>query len=277
VKLSAKSYILFEVFMVKNFRPRRHQIFTLASLKLLMAKHPVAFCGGIWTVLLLVSAIAAQGIINPSFVKQQQTKVITASNVEPEVSKTVPPGNFEHESSKSISNSAVKHKHSSEIPLAIKERTIQTTPFSTNVEVPPNSSPAFTTAKPQPKEPPLWLYGGIFLAFVLGCILIFISFSYQPKRLQTIKISTKNLKTNQRQTNRKPRQKLPKQQSQQVSQPPRKRRIAKSPHVLQQPVVTVMPPEPNHAVNSGEESLADIMDLRKQQSLASLLGEKKFS
>ena len=248
--------------MVKTFSPGRHQRFTLASLKLAMAKHPVAFCGGIWIVLLLVSTIAAQGLINPSFVKQQPLKRITADNLE-------------QGASKSISKSAVKHKQSNQIPSAIQEENLQTTPSSTNIEV-LNSSPV-TIAKSHPNQAPLWLYGGILLAFVLGFILIFISFSYKPKRLQTIKSAGKNLKINQRQTNRKPKQQLPKQQCKQASQQVQKRLIAKSPHVLQQPLVTVMPPEPNCAVNSGEESLADIMDLRKHQSLASLIGEKKIS
>ncbi|HEY9695101.1 MAG TPA: hypothetical protein V6D15_23105 [Oculatellaceae cyanobacterium] len=248
--------------MVKTFHQRRHQRLPLASLKLWIAKRPLAFCGGIWIALLLVSTIAAQGLMNPSFVKQQQLKRITAANVE-------------QGASNSISNSTVEHKQSNQISSAVQEENIQTTPSSTNVEV-PNSSPALTLAESQPNQAPLWLYGGIFLAFLLGFILIFISFSYKPKRLQTIKSVGKDFKPNQRQTNRKPKKQLPQQQRQQASHQVRKRRVAK-PHVLQQPVVTVMPPEPNRAGNSGEESLADIMDLRKHQSLASLLGEKKIS
>ncbi|MCA1995316.1 MAG: hypothetical protein LDL41_25200, partial [Coleofasciculus sp. S288] len=35
--------------------------------------------------------------------------------------------------------------------------------------------------------------------------------------------------------------------------------------------VTVLPPEENHPLDGGEESLADMMDLRKRHSLASLM------
>ncbi len=249
--------------MLKTFRQRRHQMLSLASLKLCMAKHPLAFCGGIWIALLLVSTIAAQGLMNPSFVKQQQKQRITAANVEPGASK-------------SIRNSTVKHKQSHQISSAIQEENSQTTPSSTNIEV-PNSSPTLTLTESPQNQVPLWLYGGIFLAFVLGFILIFISFIYKPKRLQTIKNAGKDLKSNHTRTNRKPKQKLPQQQRKQTSHQVRKPLVAKPMNLLQQPVVTVMPPEPNRAVNSGEESLANLMDLRKHQSLAALLGEKKIS
>ena len=247
--------------MVRTFSPGRHPRFTLASLKLLMAKHPVAFCGGIWLFLLLVSTIAAQGLLSPSFVKQQQLNSITA-------------GNLEQGASKSVHNSTVEQKQSNQIPAAIQEENLQNTPSSTNFEV-PNSSPV-TIAKSQQNQAPLWLYSGIFVTFVLGFILIFISFRYKPQRLQKIKNTGKNLKSNHSQPKRKPKQQLPKQQRKQASQKVRKPITAKSPAMLQ-PLVTVMPPEPNFVVDSGEESLADILDLRKHQSLASLLGEKKIS
>ncbi|AFZ13690.1 hypothetical protein Cri9333_2846 [Crinalium epipsammum PCC 9333] len=247
--------------MVKTFSPGRHQRFTLASLKLLMAKHPVAFCGGIWIFLVLVSTVAAQGLLSPSFVKQQHLKSITADNVE-------------QGASKSIHNSAVEQKQSSKIPAAIQEENLQNTPSSTNVEV-QNFSPV-TIAKSQQNHTLLWLYGGIFVTFILGFLFICISFRYKPQRSQKIKSGSKKLKSNQNQTKRKSKEQLPKQQRKQPSQQLRKPIRAKSPHGLQ-PLVTVMPPEPNFVVDSGEESLADIMDMRKHQSLAELLGEKKIS
>lgn len=248
--------------MVKTFSPSRHQKFTIASLKLLIAKRPVAFYCGIWIFLLLVSTIAAQGLISPSFVKQQQLKSLTA-------------GNVEQGASKSISKSAVEHQQSNQIPSSTQEENLQNTPSSTFVEV-PNSSPV-TIAQSQQNHAPLWLYSGILVTFVLGFLLIFISFSYKPQRLHKIKNTGKNLKSNHSQPKRKPKEQLPKQQRKQASQKVRKPIIAKSPAVLQQPLVKVIPPEPNVALNSGEESLADIMDLRKHQSLAELLGEKKIS
>lgn len=40
-----------------------------------------------------------------------------------------------------------------------------------------------------------------------------------------------------------------------------------------EPVVTVLPPEESHPLDTGEESLAEMMDIRKQRSLSSILDE----
>lgn len=40
-----------------------------------------------------------------------------------------------------------------------------------------------------------------------------------------------------------------------------------------EPVVTVLPPEESHPLDTGEESLVEMMDIRKQRSLSSILDE----
>lgn len=120
----------------------------------------------------------------------------------------------------------------------------------------------------------LWLLGTATLTCAAGYLVIYkrLNSSSRPAKLrERVKRSfTQGL------TRRQQRKRLL-QESPPVSTP-----LEPLPPVVPvpteiEPVVTVVPPEESHPLDSGEESLAEMMDIRKHQSLSSILGNSKSS
>lgn len=111
---------------------------------------------------------------------------------------------------------------------------------------------------------PMWLYGAIATSCATGTVLILIALRLKPsrRRRQPLKRSTTAPAAV-----RKKRPPSPKRR-------PVSSRPMQNPPVATfspQPVVTILPPEETHPLDWGDDSLADMMDIRKRQSLSSLI------
>ena len=137
----------------------------------------------------------------------------------------------------------------------------------------PEPAPASTIAYigEEPRSlPPLWLWGAIALGCATGSRLIFLSFRGKAKSRQPRKRVGASLKGGSpaavRQASQRPPQKrrpLPKARQ----QPP----VPTKPAFVTKPVRSAMPPESRQPPNGGKQNLAGKLDLRKRQSLDSLL------
>jgi hypothetical protein len=141
-------------------------------------------------------------------------------------------------------------------------------------EVIPPQAPRHETE--ESKNPiPLWMVAAIALSCASGCLVI-LRVLNRPKQKQKVKrqvVNRDEIRLAQRRFQvmeaRLPKRKTP-------SRPPGPRRtpiMAMPPQKSKpKPVVTVLPPEHNFKPNQkNEDSLADIMDIRKQTSLSSML------
>lgn len=150
-------------------------------------------------------------------------------------------------------------------PSSLKEEVSQPKPtLETIQQLPP-------TSKPKPKEDlPLSLFGGVVLGCAAGSFLVTQVLKHASKRHR----SAKRLKPTKRvRKKRRPSAKPP-------------RPSPKARHVIEteptypitdyrEPSITVLPPEQPHPLDGGKENLADLLDLRKRQSLASLMRQNK--
>ena len=141
-------------------------------------------------------------------------------------------------------------------------------------EVIPPKAPAET--EESKKNPiPLWMVAAIALSCASGCLVI-LKVLNRPKQKQKVKrqvVNRDEIRLAQRRFQameaRLPKRKAP-------ARPPGPRRtpiMAMPPQKPQpKPVVTVLPPEHNFKPNQeNQDSLADVMDIRKQTSLSSML------
>lgn len=140
-------------------------------------------------------------------------------------------------------------------------------------EVIPPKATAETTESKNPI--PLWMVAAIALSCASGCLVI-LKVLNRPKQKQKVKrqvVNRDEIRLAQRRFQameaRLPKRKAP-------ARPPGPRRtpiMAMPPQKPQpKPVVTVLPPEHNYQPNQeNQDSLADIMDIRKQTSLSSML------
>lgn len=119
---------------------------------------------------------------------------------------------------------------------------------------------------------PLLLLGAVALSCVAGSFVIakrrLATSSQQPTKLrQRQRSSVKGL------TRRQQRKQLL-QESLPVVTPPEEPQLPVAAVPAEtEPVVTVLPPEESHPLDAGEESLVEMMDIRKNRSLSSLLGD----
>ncbi len=140
-------------------------------------------------------------------------------------------------------------------------------------EVIPPQAPA---GNEESKNPiPLWMVAAIALSCASGCLVI-LKVLNRPRKKQKVKrqvVNRDEIRLAQRRFQameaRLPKRKAP-------ARPPGPRRtpiMAMPPQKPQpKPVVTVLPPEHNFKPNQqNQDSLADIMDIRKQTSLSSML------
>ncbi len=140
-------------------------------------------------------------------------------------------------------------------------------------EVIPPKPPAQTQESKNPI--PLWMVAAIALSCASGCLVI-LKVLNRPKQKQKVKrqvVNRDEIRLAQRRFQvmeaRLPKRKTP-------PRPPGARRtpiMAMPPQKPKpKPVVTVLPPEHNFKPNQeNQDSLADVMDIRKQTSLSSML------
>lgn len=220
--------------MVKRSIKRQTQPGKLAGWQQLISKYPLAFWGGLWLVLLVIGAMATRGLLSPGSIVQDRRQWVSSAYVEQEQ-----PANH----------------------------LVATTSNPT-----PNSLRGFTQV---PKDPPpetgvpLWLYSAIALSCATGAVLILLGFFHKPRKiLKRVKTSSHRTRTVKI---RKNRQHNPPHRRPLLSNTRQQPPLPTAPSLLASPLVSVVPPEQSHPLDGGPESLADIMDLRKRQSLGSLL------
>ncbi len=143
-------------------------------------------------------------------------------------------------------------------------------PLQTEVALPQSPAEAVESNEPIP----LWMVAAIALSCASGCLVI-LRFINRPRQKKIIKrvISRDEIRLSQRRYQameaRLPKRKTPAY----VSHTRRTPIMAVPPQKPQpKPVVTVLPPEHSFKPNqNNQDSLADIMDIRKQNSLSSML------
>lgn len=213
------------------------QRFSLVFLYQMVQKYPLAFWGGLWASVITIAAVAALGLVSTGPVEPEESKPVepmpTVTTVpEPE---TPPLPSF-------------TTSQSSETPL-----------------------PSFTVVPEAPKQPevPRWLYGAIALGFVTGTLLIALNLSRSSQR-KSLKRSkpTASVRKKTPHPTQKRRPMPPKQAAEDFPKPQEVPLMMTNYGMTE---VTVVPPEENHPLDWGEDSLAEIMDMRKRQSLSSLL------
>ncbi|MBD2744728.1 hypothetical protein [Coleofasciculus sp. FACHB-1120] len=219
------------------------QRFSLVFLYQMVQKYPLAFWGGLWASVITIAAVAALGLVSTGPVEEEESKP-----VEPMPAVTTVP-----ESGTSPLSSFITSQPS-ETPLP---------GFTAVPEVP--------VAPEAPKQPevPRWLYGAIALGFVTGTLLIALNLS-RPSQRKSLKRSkpTASVRKKQPRPTQKRRPTPPKQRTENFSKPQEVPLMMTNYGMTE---VTVVPPEENHPLDWGEDSLAEIMDMRRRQTLSSLL------
>jgi len=139
--------------------------------------------------------------------------------------------------------------------------------------VPPNAPVESSEADRNPI--PLWMVAAVTLSCASGCIII-LKVLNRPKQKRKVKrqvVNRDEIRLAQRRYQameaRLPKRKTPAR----TSKPRRTPIMAMPPQKAKpKPVVTVLPPETDFQPNQeNQDSLADIMDIRKQTSLSSML------
>lgn len=188
-------------------------------LKLLIQKHPFAFWGGLWVILIGVGTVATLGLLNPGPIAQDTPNPTPAPPAVPIV--TAPKQDFQF-------------------------------------------------------YPSLSVFGAIAIGCATGSVLftyVLLNSSHShgsSKRLRSVATVSKK-----RRPSSKKRRPVPPTTQLAAPQPVVQTfdaGLATFNHQLTQ--VTILPPDETHPLDRGEESLADLLDLRKRQSLASLMHGK---
>lgn len=122
----------------------------------------------------------------------------------------------------------------------------------------------------EPSNPtPLWMVVAIALSCGSGCWMI-IRLLKRPKSLQKVhKFANHHQKALPQVRRKKLNPRLSKKSSAIVPQPSPKQVLPTSPTAKH--LVTVVPAENSHPLDNSTESLADLLDIRKQSSLSSIL------
>jgi len=197
-------------------------------LQQLVNKYPFVFWGTIWGFLVLISTVAAVGLLNPGRI----------------------------ESDKSVPKPLVS---------TILESTARQTPLSNSpiTSLPENSSP---------KEGlPLTLFLGLAFGCAAGSWLVTQAFRQSTQRRQVIKPS----KSTRRKKRRRPvNHRQVSQSPQSAAHQPASQTFDSSGSVVSdsETEVTVVPDQEKNPLDQEEQSLAEMLDLRKRESLASIMG-----
>ncbi|MBD2213005.1 hypothetical protein H6G64_29225 [Calothrix sp. FACHB-156] len=138
-----------------------------------------------------------------------------------------------------------------------------------NQEVATVAEAAINTPSETSNPTPLWLIMAIAFSCASGCLII----------LRVLNRPAKGQK-GQKQIKRYPTRSVPSQLPQVEPQPSRSPQVFVPPPSLAplasmqsrtKPLTTVLPPEPKYGMEKSKESLADLLDLRKQSSLSTIL------
>jgi hypothetical protein len=227
----------------------------LQAFKQLLYKHPFAFCGGLWVVLVFLAGLATLGLFNPGPREEGRSRPLPPHTTFEKV--TAKPRSFK----------------------IWKPSTPEPTPVTTQKDSTPEQVP-FTTVEVEESTPkqnlPLSLLGAIALGCAGGSLwltqlLKYSAESYQDSRrlkpVGTIRKKRRNPPPKSRSVPKPPQPVSSKPNSKDVN-----KAIVTQDRSLAQ--ITVLPPEQSHPLDGGKESLADMMDLRKRYSLSSLMRDK---
>lgn len=165
-------------------------------------------------------------------------------------------------------------------PGEIEKEALQPTPTRTTIQesIPKRRSqptPALTTfEEPTAKDLPLSLFGGLALGCAAGSFLVTRAIKQSTQRRQLPKRSKSKIRRKRRHLSKK-RRPVPQMPKPASSQPPAQRTNEQQPTINdQQTQVTVLSADESHPLDGREEGLAEMLDLRKRQSLASLMRPK---
>jgi hypothetical protein len=130
--------------------------------------------------------------------------------------------------------------------------------------------------KAQQEHVPLSLFGSVVLGCAAGSLLVTQVLRYTTQQRQPVKrLKPSATARKKRRRPSKGRRSTPRKPQQMVSEPTfqaqdHRQPTNDNPHTQ----VTVLSPEESHPLDWGDENLAEMMDLRKRQSLASLIRTK---
>ena len=239
------------------------------SLKLLIYKHPFAFCGCLWVALVLLGGVATLGLVNPGPTEKGGYRPLP------------PLTTFEAVTPKPPTLKIWKKSTLKPSPITSQQ---EPRPKPSPLTSQPDSAPEQSSFTSQPdsapqQDFPLWLFGAVALGCAGGSYLVtqLLKYSAQgldnPKRLKPVGMIRKKRPNPSTKTSRS----IPREPQQAGSQP--------NVQSLNKPVVTpnknltqvtVLPPEQSHPLDGGRgrENLAEMMDLRKRCSLSSLMRNK---
>jgi hypothetical protein len=225
------------------------QQYRLQFLNQLIHRYPFAVLSGLWLTLILMSGIAGLGLLNPGSLEQEEsTPTPTQETIQQ--------------------------------PVAIpKQQTIQQFIEKSTVSTEKTKSPASTeTASTEKDGLPLSLFIAIAVGCALGSLLLtqFLKASTQPRHPSgsskpAVPVGKKRPHPS------KKRRPIPKNPQPTGLTKPTLQTVDNGLRRTndQSTQITVLPPEESHPLDGREESLADMMDLRKRQSLASLMRSSK--
>lgn len=216
------------------------QRFSLVFLYQMVQKSPLAFWGGLWASVITIAAVAALGLVSTGPVEEEESKPVEPMPAVTTVPETGTPP----------------------LPSFITSQPSET-PLPSFTEVPE------VPEAPKQKEVPRWLYGAIALGFVTGTLLIALNLSRSSQR-KSLKRSkaTASVRKKQPRPDQKRRPMPPRQPAEGFSKP---QEVPLMMTNYGRTEVTVVPPEENHPLDWGEDNLAEIMDLRRRQTLSALL------
>jgi hypothetical protein len=232
-------------------KPHRQRL-SVHFLHQMLYNYPLAFWGGLWASVVVIGAIAALGLVSTGPIKEEEPVL-----VDPVPAQTTVP-----ESSTPLPSLSPTEDSQTALPgfTAVPEPEVEA---------------------PKKEKVPSWLYAAIAFGFCGGSLLIALNVNRTSRRkslkrpragtkpVSTSSVGKKRIAKSKTATLARPMQRRPMLQNQpsvdgiQVAPIPRTASARSE--------VTVVPAEENHPLDWGEESLAEVMDLRKRQPLAALL------
>lgn len=231
--------------------PSGHQD-RLESLKQLLYKYPLVMCGGLWITLIFLGGLATLGLVNAGSMEQEASQSSSPFTTFVEVTPQQP----------------------------IRKPTPKKTELPPLQDVTPQD--AIVTqpdTAPQPEFPLL-----LFVTVALGCaggslwltqVLRASSGRYQtPKRVKPVSTLRKKRRTSSQKRSSSPRTSQSVDSHSSFQTAASNQLATTERQFTQLAQITVLPPEQNHHLDGGKENLAEMMDLRKRHSLASLMRNK---
>ena len=229
------------------------------ALPQLFQKYPWAFGGTIWAGILVVGSVAGFGMIYPGPVEQK------GSQPQPTITTI----------QQFTTGSKSQPKAVIQPPVAI---------------APPVAMEPLPIIKPQPaiatipeSTPgegfPLSVFAGLAIGCGVGSFVVsqLVKKATQPYQSVTVRKKTQNISKKHRPVPRKPQVAY----SKPIVQPPHNQSPHNQPPYNQSPIiekqqtkVTVVSASENHPLDGKEETLAEMLDLRKRKSLSALMREQ---